>query len=522
MTPTQPAADALAASGPALVEVTGVSKRFGMSQALSNVSMRVPAGDSRALVGRNGAGKSTLVGVLTGILAPDSGRVQFAGQDAPGVAERQKWRDRVACVYQKSTLVPTLTVAENLLLNAQPTGSLGWIKWAALRRDAERVLAGWGMEVDVEQECGRLSVEQRQIVEIARALIQGARFIILDEPTAELEGREVRRLFDRITHLQRTGVTFLYISHYLEEIYEVCRSVTVLRDGRVVAEAPLEEMPKDRVVAAMVGDAARAAGERRRVGPGIASPGAPHAATALDLHDLRIGSAVSGVSLQMAAGECVGLAGLAGSGKGEIGDAIAGLLAASAGTIRVAGAALRPGDVVDAQRKGVGYVPRDRHARGIVPLLSIAENMTMTILERLGFAGVILPPRQADAAARMVRSLQIVAASTEQPIRELSGGNQQKAVMARALASGPKVLVLLYPTQGVDIASKEALFAIVERARAGGTAVLVVSDELDELSVCDRVLVIFKGRLTAEFVAGWESEVLVAAIEGIGHGERAG
>ena len=167
-------------------------------------------------------------------------------------------------------------------------------------------------------------------------------------------------------------------------------------------------------------------------------------------------------------------------------------------------------------------MPRDRHARGIVPLLSVAENMTMTILERMGRAGVILPSRQADAAGRMIRSLQIVAASTEQPIKELSGGNQQKAVMARALASDPKVLVLLYPTQGVDIASKEALFAIVERARAGGTAVLIISDELDELSVCDRVLVIFKGRLTAEFAAGWESEALVAAIEGIEHAERAG
>ena len=165
--------------------------------------MRVPAGDSRALVGRNGAGKSTLVSVLTGIIAPDAGRVRFAGEDAPGIAERQKWRDRVACVYQKSTLVPTLTVAENLLLNAQPTGGLGWIRWGAVRREAERVLAGWGMELDVEQECARLSVEQRQIVEIARALIQGTRFIILDEPTAELEGREVRRLFDRMPTCER-------------------------------------------------------------------------------------------------------------------------------------------------------------------------------------------------------------------------------------------------------------------------------------------------------------------------------
>jgi simple sugar transport system ATP-binding protein len=513
----QPVADA-AAPEPAIVEVSDVSKRFGMSRALSDVSMRVPAGDSRALVGRNGAGKSTLVGVLTGILSPDAGRVRFGGEDAPGLAERQKWRDRVACVYQKSTLVPTLTVAENLLLNRQPTGGLGWIRWGAVRRDAERVLAGWGMELDVEQECARLSVEQRQVVEIARALIQGTRFIILDEPTAELEGREVRRLFDRISHLQSAGVTFLYISHYLEEIYEVCRSVTVLRDGRVVAEASLDEMPKERVVEAMVGDTARGGG-RRRDGAQAASV---REAPALEVLELQIDGAVFGVSLRVAAGECVGLGGLAGSGKSEIADAIAGLVAPTGGKILVGGADLRVGDVTDARRKGVGYVPRDRHARGIIPLLSIAENMTMTIVERLGPAGIVLPGRRDDAAGRMVSSLQIVAASTDQPIKELSGGNQQKAVMARALASAPRVLVLLYPTQGVDIASKEALFAIVERARAGGAAVLIVSDELDELSVCDRVLVVFKGRLTEEFPAGWSSEKLVAAIEGIGHGEPAG
>jgi simple sugar transport system ATP-binding protein len=507
------------APGPPIVEVSSVSKRFGTSKALNDVSMRIAFGDSRALVGRNGAGKSTLVGVLTGIISPDAGRVRFGGEDAPGIAERQKWRDRVACVYQKSTLVPTLTVAENLLLNAQPTGGLGWIRWGAMRRQAERVLAGWGMELNVEQECARLSVEQRQIVEIARALIQGTRFIILDEPTAELEGREVRRLFDRISHLQSTGVTFLYISHYLEEIYEVCRSVTVLRDGRVVAEAPLEEMEKERVVRAMVGDATPSAKERKRADAGTASgPEAP----ALEVLNLHIDGVVFGVSFWVAAGECVGLAGLAGSGKTEIGDAIAGLVAPKGGQISVSGADLRGGDVVDARRKGVGYVPRDRHARGIIPLLSIAENMTMTIVEQMGPGGIVLPGRRDDAAASMVSSLQIVAASTDQPIQELSGGNQQKAVMARALASVPRILVLLYPTQGVDIASKDALFATVERARAGGTGVLIVSDELDELSVCDRVLVVFKGRVTEEFPAGWSSEKLVAAIEGIGHGEPAG
>ena len=258
----------------------------------------------------------------------------------------------------------------------------------------------------------------------------------------------MRRLFDRISHLQSTGVTFLYISHYLEEIYEVCRSVTVLRDGRVVAEAPLEDMPKERVVRAMAGDTAPAAGERRRAGGMAASDRRDHA---LEVHELRVDGAV--FWLRVAAGECVGLAGL-GSGKSEIGDAIAGLVAPTGGKILVDGADLRGGDVTDARRKGVGYVPRHRHAHGIIPLLSIAENMTMTTVEQLGPAGIVLPRRQGDAAARMIDSLQIVAASTAQPINELSGGNQQKAVMARALASAPRVLVLLYPTQGVEIASR--------------------------------------------------------------------
>ncbi len=465
-------------------------------------------------MGRNGAGKSTLVGILTGVIAPDAGRVRFAGADAPGLAERQKWRDRVACVYQKSTLIPTLTVAENLMLNAQPTGPLGFIGWSAMRRAAARVLDDWELDVDVDLDAARLSVEQRQIVEIARALLQGSRFIILDEPTAELEGREVRRLFDRISRLQRSGVTFLYISHYLEEIYQICRSVTVLRDGRVVANAPLSEMPKERVVAAMVGEGGAPASRVRRT---------PATETRTSrrpmVRGLVIGDAVDGVSFSVALGECLGLAGLAGSGKGAIGDAIAGLIRPDAGEIVIAGARLPGGDVVAAQRKGVGYVPQDRHARGIVPQLSLAENLTMTIVERLGPGGIVLPARRDREARRLIASLGIVAASREQPIAELSGGNQQKAVLGRALASDPKVLVLLYPTQGVDIASKAALFAIVAQAQIAGTAVLIISDELDELAACDRVLVMFKGRLSAEFDAGWRQETLVAAIEGIEHND---
>jgi simple sugar transport system ATP-binding protein len=501
-----------ALAAPPVAEAIGVSKRFGASQALDDVSLVIPAGDSRALVGRNGAGKSTLVGVLTGLLAPDAGQVRLAGEPAPGLADRQRWRERVACVYQKSTVIPTLTVAENLFLNAQPTVGGGFVAWAALRRQAERVLEDWGLEVDVDLDAERLTVEQRQIVEIARALLQGTRFIILDEPTAQLEGREVAGLFERIVRLQEGGVTFLYISHHLEEIYEVCRSVTVLRDGQVVANAPLETMPKERVVAAMVGDAVRGAGGRGRRPLPTAGVRVP----CLEVRGLCIEGAALDLSFEVAAGETVGLAGLAGSGKEEVGDAIAGLITPSAGEIRVAGTPLRPGLVADARRKGVGYVPRDRHRRGIVPQLSLAENLTLTIPERLGPAGLVRPAERDREAARLVRSLEIVAASTEQPIAELSGGNQQKAVMGRALASEPKVLVVAYPTQGVDIASKEALFGILEQARATGTGVLVVSDDLDELVICDRVLVIFRGTLVGEFGAGWRDHELVAAIEGLG------
>jgi simple sugar transport system ATP-binding protein len=497
-------------SAPTVAEAIDLSKRFGASQAIRDVSLTISAGESRALVGRNGAGKSTLVAMLTGMIAPDSGRIRLAGQDAPGINDPQKWRDRVACVYQRSTLIPDLTVAENLFLNSHPTRTSGWINWSRLRREAKRVLEEWGLEVDVNEEAGTLSVENRHIVEIARALRQGTRFIILDEPTAELEGREVSRLFARIMHLQKSGVAFLYISHYLEEIYEICDSTTVLRDGEVVASGPLAEMPKERIVSAMVGEIGRSKSKcRSAFAAAIRSP------ACLEVRNLSFPGQLQNVSFTISAGECVGLAGLLGSGKEAVGDAIAGLARPSAGEIFVCGCRLPFGQVSAAQRLGVGYVPRDRRARGLLPQLSVAENITVMIAKKLGFAGLILPRERDRHATELVQSLEIVASSVEQPIAQLSGGNQQKTVLGRALAASPKLLVLAHPTQGVDIASKEALFGIIDKARTGGTAVLIVSDDLDELIVCSRVLVLFKGKLQVELGAPWEDEKLVAAIEGI-------
>ena len=499
-------------SAPAVAEAVDVSKRFGASQALRNVSLTISAGESRALVGRNGAGKSTLVAMLTGMIAPDSGHIRLANQDAPRINEPQKWRDRVACVYQKSTLIPDLTVAENLFLNSHPTSASGCINWSKLRREAERVLEEWGLEVDVTAEAGTLSVENRHIVEIARALRQGTRFIILDEPTAELEGREASRLFARILHLQKSGVAFLYISHYLEEIYEICDSATVLRDGKVVATGPLAEMPKERIVSAMVGEIGRGKGRcRSSVALVPSSPPPP----CLEVRNLSFHGLLQNVSFTVSPGECVGLAGLLGSGKEVVGDAIAGLVRPSAGEILVGGCRLPFGQVSAAQSLGVGYVPRDRRARGLLPQLSVAENITVTIANKLGFAGLIFPRERDRHATQLVQSLEIVASSIEQPISQLSGGNQQKTVFGRALAASPKLLVLAHPTQGVDIASKEALFSIIDSARIEGLAVLIVSDDLDELIVCNRVLVLFRGKLQVELGAPWQDEQLVAAIEGL-------
>ena len=493
-------------------EARGIFKSFGQNEILHDVSISIPVGDSRALVGRNGAGKSTLVALLTGLHSPNSGEVFLAGEPAPALGDRERWRQRVACVYQRWMVLPQLTVGENLFLNRHPRNRLGLVDWRRLGEEAAAVLREWDLDISPDIEAWRLSVEQRQIVEIARALLQGSRFIILDEPTAELERREVIRLFERIRRLQQSGVTFLYISHRLEEIYEICSSVTVMRDGCVVTEATLAELPKDQLVAAMVGDA---------VVPKSSIAGLPkslisHSALGgLEIAGLTIPGHVEGVTLTVRSGECVGLAGLAGSGKDHVAEAIAGLETPIAGQIMIGGQIAPVGDVQAMRASGVGFVARDRHVRGLIPLMSVGDNLTITILERLGALGFVSPSAQAKQIAQQIEQVGIVAQSGAQPIGELSGGNQQKAMVARALASEPNILVLVAPTQGVDVASKQALYLIIEDALTKGMAVLLVSDDLDELTICDRVEIIFRGRLTRSFVKGWREHDVVAAIVGL-------
>jgi simple sugar transport system ATP-binding protein len=499
-----------------LVEASGVSKRYGSTLALADARLTVRAGESHALVGRNGAGKSTLGQILTGRQPADTGELRFSGEPAPALSDRDAWRQRVACVYQRSTVVPELTVAENLFINRQPVNRWGMISWRRLRADSRELLETWDVHVDPDARTGDLKVEDRQLVEIARALSLGARFIVLDEPTAQLDNREIERLFARMRTLQDSGVTFLFISHHLQEVYEVCQTVTVLRDARWVTTAPVAELPRAALVEAMAGEAV--AEER----PGLVfldvrGDAAAEAETRLELSGFS-GEGFDPIDLTVHRGEVVGLAGSSASGKIELAESLVGLRRPTAGRAVLDGRELPYGDVRRHLDAGVGCVPRDRHQQGLVNGLSIGDNATMTVTERLGRYGLVGTGAKRAFAADLIRRLDIRTEGPDQPVSDLSGGNAQKVVMARALASDPRLLVLNNPTAGVDVKSKESLLARVDSAREDGTAVLVVSDELDDLRRCDRVLVLFPGRGVAEHPAGWRDHELIASIEGVHHG----
>ncbi|WP_151475584.1 sugar ABC transporter ATP-binding protein [Streptomyces albicerus] len=495
-----------------LVEARGIAKRYGPTVALADGQLTVHAGESHALVGRNGAGKSTLVTVLTGLQAPDEGTVSFDGEPAPPLADRDAWRRKVACVYQRPTVVPELTVAENLFINRQPQGRGGFISWRRLKTEAAEVLQTWDVHVDPEARTADLKVEDRQMVEIARALSFGARFIVLDEPTAQLDNREIERLFTRMRALQESGVTFLFISHHLQEVYEVCQTVTVLRDARWITTAPVAELPRAALVEAMAGESIAAVEEK--AARGEVEDGAP---VVLEAKGLTSESYES-VDLTVRGGEVVGLAGSSGSGKIELAESFAGLHTPTGGSAQLVGRRLPFGDVTAALRAGVGCVPRDRHDQGLVFGMTVGDNATMSVLDRLGRYGFVGTDRRRGFADELIERLDIHTEGPDQPVSDLSGGNAQKVVMARALASDPRLLVLINPTAGVDVKSKESLLSRMDSARDDGTAVLVVSDELDDLRRCDRVLVLFHGRVVAEHAAGWRDHELIASIEGVDHG----
>ena len=580
----------------AAVAARGIRKSYGSTRALRGVDLALAPGRCLGLVGRNGAGKSTMVSIMSGLQRQDAGEVTFGGEPAPPAGAVHAWREKIATVHQHSMIVPELSVAENVFLGRLPRRG-GRVDWAQVRAQARAVLGEWGSGVDAGQPCRDLSVEQRQIVELARAVAAGTRVLLLDEPTAALEHDAVQRLFTRVRQLVDSGVAVLYISHHLEEVFEICDDVAVLRDGELVLSASVADLDTDSLVDAMVhgigatagsgeagpgseadeepppastpgilpvaaaaadggedgdgdvdGAAARdtedapAADDLQTTGSGTAgtsvesavaaspaSPGSTASTTArtaaghpaLELRALTAASTLGDLhelSLAVAPGESVGVVGLISSGVVTLGRITAGILGADSGAVVVDGRTLPPGNRAVALEAGVGYIPEDRRAAGFVGGLSIAENMTMSVTDRLSAGRFgLLPPRALTRAAEpWADSLALVAASLRQPVFDLSGGNQQKVTVARALARDPKLVVAITPTRGVDVASKELLLKALRQAADAGAGLLLTTDELDDLVYCDRVLVLVRGRITAEVPGGrFDRAAMIAAIEGV-------
>jgi simple sugar transport system ATP-binding protein len=501
--------------GPALVDMTGVNKRFGSTLALRGVDLSISAGQCLGLVGRNGAGKSTVVSILSGLESPDSGTVRLAGELAPRVGDVNRWRKWIATVFQHSMVVPELSVAENVFLG----GTDRFVSWREMRARTREVMRDWGYDIRADALCRDLTVEQLQIVEIARALARGARCVLLDEPTAALEREAVRRLFGRVRQLTSSGVAVLYISHHLEEVFEICDDVSVLRDGEMVLTAAAAHLRKEDLIAAMVGSAPVAAS----VASGTTARSDANAAAepVLIVEHLSASSArgrLDGVSLQVGRGEVVGVTGLLGAGVVTLGRAIAGAEGHDGGQIRLHGQAIPAGRRAAAQRAGIGYIPEDRRTEGFVAHLGVAENATMTITDRLADRlGLLRPGRRAAAAAPVTAALSLVSSGPGQPVEELSGGNQQKVTVARTLAHNPGLIVAITPTRGVDVASKALLLdALAGVARHDGAGVLLCSDELSDLVICDRVIVLVRGEIFTEFTEPpFDRDQLIVATEGL-------
>ncbi|GAA2042765.1 sugar ABC transporter ATP-binding protein [Agromyces tropicus] len=490
------------------LRLEGITKRFGTTLALDSVSMEVAEGEVRALLGRNGAGKSTLISVVTGLLTPEEGTLAFPAGEEDGLRSDQ----RVACVYQKSTLVPYLTAAENIVLDAYPKNRAGLVDWKAAREKARSLLDEWGAEDIVDALVEDLEPLQRKIVEVCRALGTGARILLLDEPTAGLDGDATRTLFHRMSELTRQGITIIYVSHYLEEVFEVCRTVTIVRDGRVVMTDSLEGLRVPDLVDAMVGEEAAA---RESQVPAL-EPADPDDAPILSVSRLGIDDVVTDFSVEIRPGECVGLVGLEGSGLFEAARAIAGLDRYDQGAISVRGRPVPRGDVMRAIRAGIGFLPEDRHASGFVPEMANEENATISVLNRLtSRIGLIRPSARRAVYADLSSAWEIKQSSFDQYTKELSGGNQQKVALARAFASKPDVLVLANPTAGVDVSAKASIVeSIAARVASDRTACLIVSTDESEFEPCSRVLIMYRGRLIGELEAPWTEHVLAAAVQG--------
>ncbi|PVC91135.1 sugar ABC transporter ATP-binding protein [Streptomyces sp. CS131] len=498
-TPPHPeTAGAVVAEPAPVLEARSVSKRFPGVIALDDVSFALRAGEVHALVGENGAGKSTLIKVLTGVYRSDEGEVRVSGEPVRFARPFEAQQAGISTIYQEVNLVPLMSVARNIFLGREPKNRFGLIDFPRMNRETTELLDGFGVRVDPKRPLHTLGIGTQQMVALARAVSVQAQVVIMDEPTSSLEPREVETLFRVIENLRGQGIAVLYVSHRMDELYRICDRVTVLRDGRHIhtgALAPLERM---QLVSMMLG---RDMAEVRRDGlTGFAAVGHYAArnpvltATGLDrrhqLHD---------ISVELYAGEVLGLGGLLGSGRSETAKALTGALSLDGGEITVDGKRIGRPTPAAAIRAGISMLPEDRKAEGIVPGLSVRENIVLAAMPRLSRAGIVSRAKQDRIVDIFMKRLRIKASSPEQKVGELSGGNQQKVLLARWLCLEPKVLLLDEPTRGIDVGAKAEVQSLIDELAREGLAVLLISSDIEELiEGADRIVVLRGGAVAGE------------------------
>jgi rhamnose transport system ATP-binding protein len=446
------------------------TKSFGAVVALADGSITLYPGEAHALVGENGAGKSTLVKILGGVHRPDSGELQIDGERVEFAGPADAQASGVSIIYQEPSLFPDLTVAENIFMGRQPLGAGRRIDRRAMERRAAEIFTDLGVQLEPSRPARGLSVADQQIVEIAKALSFNAKVLVMDEPTAALTTTEVLRLFQVITTLRGQGAAVLFISHRLEEVYACCQRVTIMRDGRFVRTAPVEEISIDDIIRSMVGRDLDALFPKSEVAPG---------AVVLEVQGLSRAGVFSDISFTVRAGEIVALAGLVGAGRSEVARAVFGIDRRDSGSVRVEGRLLPNGNARAAMAAGVALVPEDRRQQGLVMDLGIDQNVALASLARLRRLGLIFRSSERNLAS--------------------TGGNQQKVVLGKWLARAPRLLIIDEPTRGIDVGTKAEVHRILDGLVAEGMAVLMISSELPEvLGMADRVVVLREGRITAE------------------------
>ena len=504
--PTQP---------PPLLEMSDIVKTFPGVVALSGAHIAVGRGEVHGLVGQNGAGKSTLIKILTGALRPDSGRIVFDGTPVSFRTPQHAQANGVSTIYQEINLVPYRSIAENIFMGREPR-RFGFIDWRLMNREAAEVLERMGIRVRVNQPLMNLNVATQQMVAIARAVSFNARLVVMDEPTSSLDDREVATLFDVIRRLKRDGVSVIFITHRLDELYQVCDRVTVMRDGLTVEDRAMEGIGKLGLVGKMLG---REFGETGQASQTAFTEGKqPTDRVVVEATGLRRGRALQNASVSVNAGEIVGLAGLLGSGRTETARAIFGADMLEDGEVRFEGEPVyfaSPRDAIDA---GVGFCSENRKEEGIIPYLSVRENLTLAALPMLTRRGIVDKETQRELVDRYIERLGIRTAGPEQPIRELSGGNQQKVLLARWLCLNPKLLILDEPTRGIDVGAKAEIQRLINELADDGLAVLMISSEIEELTEgSDRVMVLRDGRSVVELAR--EAITADAIMDAMAHGD---